>query len=298
MHHNQIIAVLREHGFAEGRLIANSKSGYYKRHRSHFVVFNAQVCSLRGRLLKQADLDLTLDGGKLTQAARAAGENFYVLYENDLSPFWKPGSIPMSRVLRDAVWWTRIHREDEDLFLPMNSGPLEKRRVRLRCSLGRWQNQPAYSVDLRDNPAWGSGRNMSGAVVQVLGHPPRGLRPTEKDEVFTAETFKGRGHTVHPVFYHTVSSSGAERCRQRPRFGSYNAPGLPWAVLASHELKTCATRCRARHSNYSGFSQFRLRISTPYGQPVGSWPRNLSRSAKNLHANLGFPARNALNEKP
>ena len=204
MHHNQIIAVLQEHGFAEGRLIANSKSGYYKRHRSHFVVFNAQVCSLRGRLLKQADLDLTLDGEKLTQAARAAGENFYVLYENDPSPFWKPGSIPMPRVLRDAVWWTRIHREDEDLFLPMNSGPLEKKRVRLRCSLGRWQNQPAYSVDLWDNPAWGSGRNMSGAVVQVLGHPPRGLRPTEKDEVFTAEISKTRGRPVRPVFYHRV----------------------------------------------------------------------------------------------
>jgi hypothetical protein len=96
MHYNQIIAVLREHGFAEGRLIANSKSGYYKRHRSHFVVFNAQVCSLGGRVLKQADLDLTLDGEKLTQAARVAGENFYVLYENDPSPFWKPGSILMS----------------------------------------------------------------------------------------------------------------------------------------------------------------------------------------------------------
>jgi len=24
-------------------------------------------------------------------AARATGENFYVLYENDPSPFWKPG---------------------------------------------------------------------------------------------------------------------------------------------------------------------------------------------------------------
>jgi len=69
MHHNQIIAVLQEHGFAEGRLIANSKSGYYKRHRSHFAVFNAQVCNIRGRLLKQADLDLTLDGERLTQAS-------------------------------------------------------------------------------------------------------------------------------------------------------------------------------------------------------------------------------------
>ena len=43
---------------------------------------------------------------------------------------------------------------------------------------------------------------MSGAVVQVLGHPPRGLRPTEKDEVFTAEISKTRGRPVRPVFYH------------------------------------------------------------------------------------------------
>src|SRR5208283_1864614 len=66
--------------------------------------------------------------------------------------------------------------EDEDLFLPMNSGPLEKKRVRLRCSLGRWQNRPAYSVDLWENPEWESRRNMSGPVVQLLGHPfaPRG----------------------------------------------------------------------------------------------------------------------------
>jgi hypothetical protein len=204
MHHNQIIAVLQEHGFAEGRLIAMSKSGYCKRHRSHFVVFNAQICSLGGRVLKQADLDLTLDGEKLTQAARAVGENLFVLYENDPSPFWEPGSIPMPRVLRDAVWWTRIYRGDEDFFLPMNSGPLKRKRGRLRCSMGRWQNHPAYSVDLWDNPAWGNGRNLSGAVVQVLGHPPQGIKPAEKDEVFTAETSKGRGRPVRPLFYHRV----------------------------------------------------------------------------------------------
>ena len=117
----------------------------------------------------------------------------------------------------------------------MNSGLLKRSRVRLRCSLGRWQNWPAYSVDLWDNPAWGNGRNLSGAFVQVLGHPPRGFRPTEKNEVFTAGTSKGRGHPVHPVFYHTASGSGAERCRQRPQFGSYNAPGLPcWRVRAGH----------------------------------------------------------------
>ena len=86
----------------------------------------------------------------------------------------------------------------------MNSGPSERKRARLRCSLGRWQNRPAYSVDLWDKPAWGIGRNMSGAVVQVLGHAPRGLRSAEKDEVFTAEISKTRGRPVRPVFYHRV----------------------------------------------------------------------------------------------
>ncbi|HZM04891.1 MAG TPA: hypothetical protein VFC44_17970, partial [Candidatus Saccharimonadales bacterium] len=190
MHHNQILAVLQQHGFAEGRMIAMSKSRYCKRHRRHFVVFNAQVCSLGGRVLKQADLDLDLDAEKLTAAARAVGENLFVLFENDPSPFWESGSIPMSRVLRDAVWWTRIHRADEDLFLPMNSGPLKKKRVRLRCSVGRWQNRPSYSVDLWENPEWESARNMSGPVVQLLGHPPRGFRPTDENEVFTAEISK------------------------------------------------------------------------------------------------------------
>jgi hypothetical protein len=199
----EILAVLQQHGFAEGRMIAMSKSRYCKWHRRHFIVFNAKVFSLRGRLLKQADLDLTLDAEKLTAAARVAGENFYVLAENSPSPFWEPGSTPMSQVLRDALWWTRIHREDEDLFRPMNSGPLGRKRFRLRCSMGRWQDQPAYSVDLWENPEWG-GCNMSGAVVQVLGHPPRGLRPTEKDEVFTAEISQGRGRLVRPVFYHRV----------------------------------------------------------------------------------------------
>ncbi len=183
-------------------MIAFSKSGYRKYYRGHFVVFNAQIFSRRGRVLKTADLDLTFDAEKLTRAARAAGENFFVLEENSPNPSWQPGSTPMARVLRDAVWWTRIHREDEDLFLPLDVGPLRRKRVRLNCSTGRWQNQPAYSVDLWDNPEWESGRNLSGAVVQVLGRPPKGLRPTEKDEIFTAEISKTRGRPVRPVFYH------------------------------------------------------------------------------------------------
>jgi len=74
----------------------------------------------------------------------------------------------------------------------------------LRCSLGRWQNRPAYSVDLWENPEWESRRNMSGPVVQLLGHLPRGFRPTDENEVFTAEISKTRGRPMRPAFYHRV----------------------------------------------------------------------------------------------
>ena len=179
MHYNQIIAVLQEHGFAEGRLIANSKSGYCKRHRSHFVVFNAQVCSLRGRLLKQADLDLTLDGEKLTQAARAAGENFYVLYENDPSPFWKPGSIPMPRVLRDAVWWTRIHRGGR--------GPLSPHEF---WSLG----EKAGSIALQPGPLAKSAGLLCGLVGKPgVGKPSQHVRTSRSTVGPPAQGFSTDG---------------------------------------------------------------------------------------------------------
>jgi hypothetical protein len=57
-------------------------------------------------------------------------------------------------------------------------------------------------VDLWENPEWESRRNMSGPVVQLLGHPPKGFRPTDENEVFTAEISQTRGRPVRPAFYH------------------------------------------------------------------------------------------------
>jgi len=147
-------------------------------------VFNAQVCNLRGRLLKQADLDLTLDGEKLTQAARAAGENFYVLYENDPSPFWKarfdtdaPG--PCGRGLVDAD-----PSEDEDLFLPMNSVPWRRRSSIAAAACGRWKKPASLLCDLRDNPAWGAVATCPEPGRSTVGHPPKGFRPTDEKRGF------------------------------------------------------------------------------------------------------------------
>jgi hypothetical protein len=164
-------------------------------------VFNAQLFTAGGRLLKQIDLDLTLDGAQLNEVARAVRQNFYVLYENDPTPFWRPGDKPISAVLREAVWWTKFRPQDQDRFLPLTAGPLWKKQVPLRCVTGRWQKQPAFSVDLWSKPGWESLRNYSGAVVQLSGHPPRGFRPTEQAEAFTAEVSTTRGRPVRPVFY-------------------------------------------------------------------------------------------------
>jgi hypothetical protein len=83
----QKIAALRQHGIYEGRAIASSKTQYCRQYPKHLVVFNAQIFTPRGRILKMADLDITLDAIKLYAAAREVGENFYVLSENSPHPF-------------------------------------------------------------------------------------------------------------------------------------------------------------------------------------------------------------------
>ena len=87
---------------------------------------------------------------------------------------------------------------------PAGCGSTSEKTRPTEVQHGPWQNRPAYSVNLWDNPAWESGRNLSGAVVQVLGRPPKGLRAAVKNEVFTAEISKTRGRPVRPVFYHHV----------------------------------------------------------------------------------------------
>jgi hypothetical protein len=202
MHRNQIITILREHGFDNGRLIAHSKTGYCKRYPKHFVVFNAQILWRRGRILKQVDLDLTLDADKLTAAARTAGENFYVLYENRPHIGWERKLTAMIPVLRDAVWWTRIRREDQDVFLPVETALGRSKLVQLACSTGWWQGQPAYAVDVWLNPKWHN-MHTSGAVIELCGHPPRHL-PTLKRakgrEEFVHQPSSTRGRAVRPVF--------------------------------------------------------------------------------------------------
>lgn len=197
-----MLKVLRSYGFVEGRMISHSKTGYCRRNRDHFVVFNAQIFTPRGRILKQADLDLTLDGGRLTEAARAVGQNFFVLYENDPTHFRKPTDRPISSILREAVWWTKCQPKDEDWFMPLASGPLCKKHVGLRCVTGRWREQLSFSVEFWTNRHLESLRNYSGAALQLVGLPPKTFQTIEEREDLEAEVSPTGGREVRPLFYH------------------------------------------------------------------------------------------------
>ena len=206
MRSRDIIDILEQHGLRQGRLISASKSGYRERHPEHFVVFNARVFWRRGPLLHQADLDLTIDAAALTAGARAAGENLYVLCERHALGDLKPVSV--SRLLRDALWWTRIHPGDQDEFRTLNLAPWRRRPSRLSCTTGVWKGRPAYSLDFCGDAEAG-GLNMCGAAVQISGQPPEGIfqeEPAPTGEQFSVEASTTRGRPVRPVFYHRISS--------------------------------------------------------------------------------------------
>ncbi|HEV2328652.1 MAG TPA: hypothetical protein VGY56_07695 [Verrucomicrobiae bacterium] len=202
MKKNNVIRALRQRGFCEGRLITFSKSGFHTMHPNHFVIFNSKVFTRRALILRQADLDLTVDAVKLTAAAREVGENFYVLAESHPHPFWQPGSMPMRQVLCNATWWTRLRPEDQDVFLPVNSVHRRSKRLPLTCVTGLWQGRPAYSVACWENDAIYN-TNMTGAALDIAGQPPKHFRIKKSDPgpELSKPPSATPGQTVHPLFY-------------------------------------------------------------------------------------------------
>ncbi len=197
----EITTCLRQAGIQEGRMVSWSKSRYSKNHPKHFVVFNAKVFTRRAQILRQVDLDLTLDAQTLTRVARIIRTNLYVLYESAGQRLGEPDSTPILQILRNAVWWSRIRPEDQDVFLPMDSPRRPQSHVCLSCSAGVWLGEPAYSVDLSDDPQWG-GDNMLGARATILGSPPNLLHLEDRGHVFAEQPSATRGRPVRPVLYH------------------------------------------------------------------------------------------------
>ena len=72
-----------KHGLRIARIISYSKSKYREEHLDHVMVFNANVFTESSGKVWWGDLDLTLDGDKLSSIAKEIGEPLYVLYEMD-----------------------------------------------------------------------------------------------------------------------------------------------------------------------------------------------------------------------
>jgi hypothetical protein len=66
-----------------GRMITFSKTSYWRKHPTHVLVFNGNVCTEARGKIWFGDLDLTRDEPLLVELARALGEAVYVLFERD-----------------------------------------------------------------------------------------------------------------------------------------------------------------------------------------------------------------------
>jgi hypothetical protein len=196
MNTKQLIRIMREYGFSDGRMISHSKTGYCKVHPDHCAVFNAQVFWRRGRILKQADLDLRRDAEQLTAAAKAAGENLYVLYEGQPSAFWLEHKVPIPQVLRHAVWWSQIRPEDKDRFASIDSARRPPKTAHVTCTAGAWEKRPAYRMYL------GSKYHTVDGSILLLGRLPSYLHAKIDENFPTNGGPVTKGRPVRPVFYH------------------------------------------------------------------------------------------------
>jgi len=184
----QIIDALREQGIVRGRSLGPG-GPVGANQTKPFLVPNAYIVTTRQILLKRVGIHLGSDAEKLTLAARAAGENLYVL-PPDSKCAGKKSPRQIQHLLLDALWWTRIHVEDRDVFTSIESGGERKlKRARLTCLTGQWENQSAYL--LTSNRKW-RGLNTEGAAVLLLGRPPRHVRSIETKEGFIGENSLGR----------------------------------------------------------------------------------------------------------
>lgn len=66
-----------------GRMIAQSKSDYCKKHQKDLVIFNANILTKNHGKIWYGDLNVTLDFDNLKNVADQIGEDLYILMEGD-----------------------------------------------------------------------------------------------------------------------------------------------------------------------------------------------------------------------
>jgi len=65
-----------------GKMISWSKSGYAQANPNNFVIFNANIACIEGKVW-YGDIDITLNKENLQEIAKFCEETVYVLYEMD-----------------------------------------------------------------------------------------------------------------------------------------------------------------------------------------------------------------------
>jgi hypothetical protein len=201
-----ITEILGSFGIHKGRCISASKSRYKKLHEKHFIVFNSKLYSRRGLIARQVDLDLTIEGPILKEAAKTAGVEIFVLRENEPDFVWDDyDRTPISRVLPNAIWWV-IPDGNDGVFLPVDLARGRSRPSALNCVTGFWHDVPAYAVNSWMNPRIDN-VNMRGAAVELAGMPPPHLhvvKSSARNEEFMRQPSQNAGHAIRPTFYQSA----------------------------------------------------------------------------------------------
>jgi hypothetical protein len=146
------------------------------------------------------DLDLAMDFTKLWRVARSIGEDIYVLRESDPHPLWKESSTPVQQLLSCSAWRLIARPSEQDAFVSVDPAIRNARRLPLQCTVGKWRGRPAYTLDCWTNECL-YGNHTAGAVISLLGPPPRHLRAEKEDspEFLNQQASKTPGLPVWPI---------------------------------------------------------------------------------------------------
>ncbi len=97
----EAISIINKHIGLTGKMIASSKSDYYRKHPDNIIVFNANIFAdgFMPNKLWWGDIDITNESMKLMWASKEIGATLYVLREmdgrftNELNPDYKKVAI-------------------------------------------------------------------------------------------------------------------------------------------------------------------------------------------------------------
>jgi hypothetical protein len=106
-----ILRTLEDNGFCHGRILPKGQTPQAE--LPNRIVPNAALVTPRHGIVWRGGLELTCEGQKLQWLARKTNQNLYVVDEASAAACQ---AGPPRHLIRHAIWWTCIHKTDEDLF--------------------------------------------------------------------------------------------------------------------------------------------------------------------------------------